>query len=399
MTDGPKEILERAGTVQKSGAELRSATIDQRTDWLANAASILDGRAREGASALSESTGLSEPMVTWAARTTFGTIRKEAMTTLVREAGPGGEPLGMLAVVLAGNVFTAVIRAAFVPLLFGVPVLLKASSRETLFPRMMRDALRDADPRLGGSIDVVVFEGGDRDAETALVETADAVSVYGSDQTVEAMRGRLPNAALMAHGHGVSAAYCGADALGDDAIEGTVWQLALDVCAYDQRGCLSPQVIFVEPSASRSALEFARYLVEHGLRPMGEELPRGPLPPAVGAAQAQWRGLAEVEGTLLSGPDHAVAIRAATPIRWSPGYRNVTISPTAGLQEAFEVITPLGNHLKCIGADPSSLHEVQRRLDESNALGAHACQLGDMQTPPLDAPSDGRPIWAGLRRR
>jgi hypothetical protein len=29
-------------------------------------------------------------------------------------------------------------------------------------------------------------------------------------------------------------------------------------------------------------------------------------------------------------------------------------------------------------------------------LSAYACTTGTMQTPPLDAPADGRPIWHGL---
>ena len=63
------------------------------------------------------------------------------------------EPISSLSVVLAGNLFTATVRAVFVPLLLGIPVTVKASSRETLFPRMLRDALLHEDPELGRAVE------------------------------------------------------------------------------------------------------------------------------------------------------------------------------------------------------------------------------------------------------
>jgi hypothetical protein len=338
-------------------------------------------------------------MVSWAVRTTLDTIVPGTMEALARGAGNSDEPLDMLSVILAGNVFTASVRGIVVPLLFGVPVLVKASSREILFPSMLRDALGKADPGLGTSMDVVVFEGGDRESEAALVELADTVAVYGSDETLDAIRERLVDTALIAHGHGVSMAYCSARAFGRARIDDTISRLGLDVCAYDQRGCLSPQVIFVEENADQTALELAGRLANEGIAPLGRKLPRGPLPPSVGAAQAQWRGVAEVEGTLLVGDDHAIAVADAGQIRWSPGYRNITLVPVSGLDEALVAMDPLGASLKCIGVDPESMQSMRARLNESDALAAYACPIGEMQTPPLDAPADGHSVWEGLRRR
>ncbi len=398
MTLTPSAIRARAGEVRKASEALRSSGVEERAAWLSHAADALGERAHQRRAELSRSTGLDEAMVDWASRTTLETVRENALIALHAEAGPLGQPLDALPVVLAGNVFTAAVRAAFVPLLFGVPVLVKPSSSEPLFPLLMRDALRETNARLGASFDLAAFEGGDREAEAAFVESATTVSVYGSDATVAAMTARLPDVRIVAHGHGVSVACCGAASLRDDAVDVTVERLALDVCAYDQRGCLSPQVIFVAQTDARSAEDFARRFSERGLAPMGARLPRGGMPVDVGAVQAQWRGLAEVEGTLFSGPDHAVAVRPPEPIRWSPGYRNVTVSPVADLAEALRVVVRLGAHLKCIGVDPSSLPEVQTRLAQT-PLEAYACPIGEMQTPALDAPADGRPVWQGLTRR
>jgi hypothetical protein len=339
-------------------------------------------------------------MLEWAVRTTLDTMTGDAMRRLAQSAQKGTDrapdPIAMLSVVLAGNVFTASVRGILVPLLFGIPVLVKASSSETLFPAMLCDALRSADSRLGAAMSVVVFPGGDVEREVALIDSAEAVSVYGGDATVEAMAARLGNTPLIAHGHGVSVAYCGNHAIEEAHIGHTISSLSLDICAYDQRGCLSPQLVYVEESSELSVMDFAERLAKEGLTPLSRTLPRGPLPVSVGAAQAQWRGVAEVEGSLVRGDTYAVSIRESQPIRWSPGFRNVTVTPVRALDEALQAMRPIGSNLKCVGADSASIPELEARLASSPTLSAYACTIGTMQTPSLDAPADGYPIWHGL---
>jgi acyl-CoA reductase-like NAD-dependent aldehyde dehydrogenase len=399
VNSNTRAIRERAAAVRRAGIDLRRATVEARANWLAEAADTLLGDTLAAGDALAEATGLSRPMVEWGARTTLSTIEANALCMLAKDAQKeGSDPISLLSLVLAGNLFTASVRAIVVPLLLGVPVLAKASSRETSFPEMLRDALRGADPVLGRAVDLVAFEGGNTECEKALVEGADALAVYGSDETVEAIGGRHPETRFIAHGHGVSAAYCGADALRSDRGRDTLTALSLDVCAYDQRGCLSPQVIYVQETAELSALAFAERLAAEGLAPLSEALPRGPLPMDVGAAQAQWRGLAEVEGTLIAGDAHAIAVRPPELARWSPGYRNVNVCGVRGLAEAMRAMGPLGAHLKCVGASVDSLAELEAALEQDSRLSAYACPHGTMQTPPLDAPADAHPIWHALLR-
>ena len=400
--DGVSAIRARAAAVREAGAVLRAASLTERSAWLAQSAEELERRAYESSDTLAESTGLSAPMVKWASHTTLGTVRRDKLLSLANEPrkthGGDHQPIDMLSVILAGNVFTASVRAIFVPLLFGVPVLVKTSSKEASFPGMLRAALRRMDARLGAAMDLVSFAGGNTEREAALVEHAEAVAVYGSDETIAAMTSRVGAATLIAHGHGVSVAYCGAAAQVDESIARTSSALSLDICAYDQRGCLSPQIIFVEETPERSPMELARRLAETDLTQSSEALPRGPLPPSVGAEQAQWRGVAEVEGELVTGNEHAIAVRAVPPIRWSPGYRNITLAPVSGLDEAFDTMKSFARHLKCVGADEPSLAEVATRLEQGASFSAYACALGQMQTPSLDAPADGKEIWRGLLR-
>ena len=399
MIDDVSAIRERSDAVYEAGAGLRAVTADDRAAWLAASAELLLQRASPQSAALAQSTGLSAPMVSWAAQTTLGTIEEDALRALgTRAAGSGAAPIAMLSVILAGNVFTASVRGLMVPLLLGVPVLVKSSSQETMFPRMLRDALRHLDRRLGAALDVVAFERGDLEQEAELVASAEAVAVYGSDQTVASIGARCGEKRLIPHGHGISAAYCGRDALTEARIGDTISGLSLDICAYDQRGCLSPQVVFVEATADCPALAFAERLATEGLEPISRTLPRGALPLPVGAAQAQWRGTAEVEGTLVQGETYGICVHTAGPIRWSPGYRNVTVIPVEDLAHAFLAMEPFAASLKCIGTDSASRRHVESQLAKSRTLQAYACNLGHMQTPPLDAPADGKPVWYGLLR-
>jgi acyl-CoA reductase-like NAD-dependent aldehyde dehydrogenase len=238
--DGAPVIRDRAVAAREAGAALSAASLTERAAWLAQSAEELERQVYDARDALAASTGLSGPMVEWAARTTLATIRRDALLALANEAfgtrAGARKPIDMLSVILAGNVFTASVRAIFVPLLFGVAVLAKASSREAAFPGMIRSALRRTDARLGAAMDLVSFTGGDADREAALVEHAEAVAVYGSDETIAAISSRVGQGALIAHGHGVSVAYCGADAQLDQNIASTSSSLSLDICAYDQRG-------------------------------------------------------------------------------------------------------------------------------------------------------------------
>jgi hypothetical protein len=174
-------------------------------------------------------------------------------------------------------------------------------------------------------------------------------------------------------------------------------RLALDVAAYDQRGCLSPHVALVRRGGAVSGAELLE-LVHGGLSRMEERLPRGPVPADVGAAQMQWRGMMAVTGELREGPTHAVARIEGSALRTGPGFRNLLLLDCEGPEHAVEIVAPWGVHLKSIGVECDD-EEVRRLIAAlPSPLCPQVCPLGRMQMPGLEAVADGAPAFENMVR-
>lgn len=405
----PRELALRTtlDRLEAAGAALRARSPEAIADGVARAwgriadPELAPGRAARGT--LPDSTGLSLPMVAWALSTSLRHVDTAGLQEAVqRMAPPPGTllaPARLGVLVLAGNVFTACIQPWSLALLARAPLLVKASSRDDVLPRLFHAALAEVDPELADACAVVSFPGGIPALDQALVARADVVSAYGSDRTLESLRVRLaPTTSFVMHGHGLGAGWVSREALLDEErARAAAEAFALDVAAYDQRGCLSPHVIGVERGAPLDARAFSRHL-HAALEARASELPRGSLPIALAAAQLQWRGIAAVRGELFEGDGWAVAYEGEGPMRVSPGYRNVLVLDASDAAGFGAALAPLGVHLKCVGVAGS---EPTRRALASALpapLAPRVCAAGTMQTPSLLGLADGRLPWEGLYR-
>lgn len=402
------EISRRVAELRCGATDLRALGVERRCAGLARAASMLCdastpiGRwARERLPAI---TGLSERMVDWALRTSLAPITGQALSAILdgarlRAPDVFAKVPRLVSVVLAGNVFTAAIRPIFFSLLVGSPAACKASSRDDLFPALLSAALTEADPELGRSLAVVSFPGGTEALESALYSRSDVVVAYGGDETMEALRARLPaTVRLIEHGHGASVAYFGGRAVASPSRAAEAAQmLALDIAAYDQRGCLSPQVLWVRRGGAVGRERVAGILHD-ALSTVETDLPRGPVPSDVGAAQMQWRGVMGVQGRLHVGRTHAVACPADGRLRLSPGHRNLAVMECDDVADLGAQLLPLGHHLKAIGTDCDQSEQERLLACLDFPLTPRLCHLGRMQTPPLDSFTEGMPPLDGLLR-
>ncbi|MFB6240789.1 MAG: acyl-CoA reductase, partial [Gemmatimonadota bacterium] len=154
-----------------------------------------------------------------------------------RAAGP---PL--LLQVQAGNVpgvgVTGVIRA----LLVRSGVVARPSRDEPGLAALFARSLAAASPELGRTLAVAWWPRGADGSWEAFAKCSGKVVLYGGGSAVGALRGRLPaETELVAYGPKLGLAVF----LPDAALSDAVRALARDVCAYEQRGCVSPRVAFV----------------------------------------------------------------------------------------------------------------------------------------------------------
>lgn len=405
------ELAALRTTLAKLEAErprLCAMPVARRIASLASAASALRDPERQLGrtlrTELERTSGLSSEGVAWALDTTLATITESALAATVEaaeRAGGGARvlPRGLAAVVLSANVGTAPLTALTLPLLFGNPTLAKASSRDEVAASALFAALYSVDAELADALAVVSFPGGARELEDAMLARADAMVVYGGDATLDALRARTrAGSSFVAHGHGLGVAYVASEVLADPSRRAAaVRALALDVAAYDQRGCLSPHLVAVQgdDDAVRS---FARALAEEGLPRIERSMPRGKLPAEAAAPQLAWRGVAVARGELFEGSAHAVSLELDGPMRPSPGYRNLQV---VKLRDEAELLTGLGSfgvHLKQLGVagDDATLARIGALLLPPSA--PRIVRLGSMQTPEFGGIWDGELSFTGLVR-
>jgi hypothetical protein len=300
-------------------------------------------------------------------------------------------------IILAGNVFTAGVPPIFLCLLHGSAVLVKASSDEDLFARLLLDTLRSTEPRLAEIFEVVSVAGTDDRLDEAL-RSSDRVIAYGSDVTISALRSRVPlHSELIGHGHGIGLGYVARTELTDRArAQGAARQLALDVGAYDQRGCLSPQTVFVESGGTVDPRAFTG-LLHRALGQFERRMPRGGLPEAAAAFQMQWRGVAAATSELHDGGRFSTVFRSDGSSLGSCGWRNIEVVECEGAESFLERVTPFGIHLKAIGVGGDAVRKsLVGQLPPP--LCPRVTRLGRMQQPDPLGLADGVPSDSGILR-
>lgn len=307
------------------------------------------------------------------------------------------------AVVLAGAIPMPSLLSLIAPLVLRSPVLVKCASRDMLTPALVTASIADNDPELGDCIEIVSFPAGDPERMGILCE-AGCVLASGSDETIAAIRPLVkPPGRLVAHGHRLSVATLGAEALDGDALAESAEGIALDVALWDQQGCLSPIVVFAdgERGADACAEALAATLAERERR-----MPRGAIAAESAAAIQHERSEAELRAaagdnvrvSASSGTAWTVVREADATPRAAPLHRFVRVVPVAGVAGLLDALTPLARHLAGVavagfGAETASLSSALADLGASRI-----CPPGRLQAPPLSWRREGRPVLGSLAR-
>jgi hypothetical protein len=322
---------------------------------------------------LARATGLSQEGVALG----FESLEREAsdaeLEALVASAGDAAH----VHVILSANVFIAPLRAIALARAASVRVTVRPSSRDPVLATALVAA--------AGDPAVTIVPSHDDHAE--IPAAADRVDVYGRDETIATVRAAVrTGVAVRGHGAGLGVAVV----TEGESIEAAARALACDVVPFDQRGCLSPRIVFVEGTAERGAA-FAGSLDEC-LSLAASRVPRGRLTEAEQADATRWRDALTFVGRVWGGGDHVVAFAAFAgnvPLAVPPPGRHVLVVAAPDPGEIQAALAPMARFVVTVGA--SDLARLASSLAAS-VVPAHArlARLGAMQRPPLDGPVDRR---------
>lgn len=279
-------------------------------------------------------------------------------------------------VLLGANVFVAAHRAIALALAASPAVFVRPSRRE----REMARLLSSAAP---GLFEVVA----------ALAPApGDLVFAYGRDETLDALREDLPRGVeLLAYGSGFGLAVV--DAATEEVssrLDDVARACAIDVAAFDQRGCLSPRAVLVlgpREGARRFAVSLAA-----ALSAMEIQVPLGRVEPEEIEAAVRYRDTWLVAGEVFPAGRGAVGLDDHTrPLAVPPSGRFVHVRWTPDLDaigaEWRSQVTAVG-----IAGDAGLAARVRAPFP-----GARVSALGEMQSPAFDGPVDRRNTSDGRR--
>lgn len=307
--------------------------------------------------------------------------------------------------ICASNVPSPTLASMVFGLMARSAQFIKCSQKTSLFPRLLAHSLHEVEPKLGACIEIAEWPGGDGTLEAVVFHEADCITATGSDETLQAIRGRLPGQArFLGYGHRVSFAYVAADQLTSLSAGRVAAAAAADIAAWNQLGCLSPHVLYVEHGGRITPEEFAQRLAEE-LASLEALEPRGEVSTEVAASIASRRAFYELRAAHSSetrcwfskdSTAWSVIYEADPLFQYSCLHRFVYVKGVRDVSEALHAADPVQGRVSTVGiaAEPRRARKVAMELARWGV--PRVCPIGQMQKPPLAWRHDGRPALGDL---
>ena len=297
-----------------------------------------------------------------------------------------------------GVAATSMIRS----LLVKCPVLLKPGRGDTILAPLFARTLDALDPELARGVGVAYWPGGSGGPlESAALATSDRVVAYGSLELIRLLRGRIPPATpLVAYHHRLSVGAVARECVGPaPAADPVLRAAARAVATFDQRGCVSPRIIWVEEGGTISPPGWAEQLFE-ALELLAPTLPAGRESLWVAAARQQERGrweLREAAGTghrIFAGPAGGACVLydpdPLAPLRLPATGRTVLVRPIESLARLPEALGPARSVLQtlALAAPQGRIENLAERLAASGVT--RVATFEEQPWPPAWWRHDGR---------
>jgi hypothetical protein len=310
--------------------------------------------------------------------------------------------------ITAGNIPNPTLMSIILGLLTRSAQFVKCASGAAFLPRLFAHSLYDADPKLGACLEIAGWRGGKIDLETALYAEADCVTATGSDETLSAIRARLPvKTRFLGYGHRVSFGFVDSMVLHGSSARQIISSAADDVVALNQLGCLSPHVIYVESGGRVSPEQFAELLADE-LERREQTEPRGELAVEHAAVIASRRAFYQVRAAARAEGAQTLMWHSRDSTAWTVIYeadprfqisclnRFIYVKGVKDLREMLQNAESVRDQVSTVGiaAPERKARELAEQLARWGVT--RACPLGRMQNPPLTWRHDGRPALGDL---
>lgn len=332
---------------------------------------------------------------------TFGTPDSDGRTRRMAKAR-GPELIGQIS---AGVIPNSTLLTIILGLLVRSAQVVKCASGLKFLPRLFAHSLYEAAPKLGACLEVVEWPGGEESLETVLFQEADCVVCSGSDETLTAVRQRLPgNVRFLGYGHRVSFGFVSVEALSSSRLAAIAEKAAEDVAAWNQLGCLSPHVFYVEHGGRISAEQFAEALAGE-LQRLEKTQPRGSVSSDQAATIATLRSFYELRAansleTKLwfsrESTAWTVIYEVNSLFQASCLNRFIYVKGVANLRQALEGADAIRDHVSTVGLAATGTRAETLAKELAGWGATRICPIGQMQKPPLTWRHDGRPTLGEL---
>jgi hypothetical protein len=307
--------------------------------------------------------------------------------------------------IAAGNLPNPTLMSITLGLLTRSAQFVKCASGGSFLPRLFTHSIYELDRKLGACLEIAEWRGGHAELENALFAEADCLTATGSDETLAAIRARLPaKVRFLGYGQRVSFGFVTREVLRDEEISQVVASAADDVVAWDQNGCLSPHVIYVEERGAVESDKFAELLaVELAKREALE--PRAKVSTEESAAIASRRAICEVlaahraDVKIWSSQNSTawtVVFEHDVKFQFSPLNRFIYVKPVPDVAMVLQGADAVRDKVSTVGisAPAGKARELAAKFAHWGAT--RICPLGRMQNPPLTWRHDGRPPLGDL---
>lgn len=325
-----------------------------------------------------------------------------AKSGFVRAFGPG-----LLVHSWAGNVPALPLWSLACGLLVKAGNFGKLPSAEPVFATLFARLLAEVHPPLADCIAIAWWKGGDAASAQAVFPQADVVLAYGGNAAIASVRAQVPvHARFLGYGHKLGFGVISRAALDAQRAPATARLAAHDVVRYEQQGCYSPHLFYVQRGGRVGPREFALHLAAE-LASLQRRFPRRALALEEAAGVSGWRQSQELQALTQEGCEVLGGEDAAWTVAYSDKPR--ALAPTAGgrcilvcaidaLDEVPPLVAPHAAFLQTAGVacEPAELFELADQLGGAGVTRIAA--LGAMTAPEAGWHHDGRFNLADLVR-